>query len=218
MKKILIISYQFPPKSGPGIHRSKNLVKYLREYGYEPIVLTIKEENIIKNGDIIDYGLLKDLPSDIKIIRTNSFDFASLSKFLMKIKLYRLFWFFLYPFFWEWSSMWPFFIYRKASKIVMDNDIKIIYTSSSPFSSMYLGWFLKIKHNIPWVADLRDPFTDAYAWQFPSKAHWKLAKLWEKWIFKKPDHLIVTAEELKKWYILKGIINEDRISVINNGF
>ena len=218
MKKVLLIAYQFPPKSGPGVHRSKNLAKHLRKHGYEPIIFTINKKAIEVERGFIDNKQLEDLPADLNIIRTNAGFLSKISVLLMELKVYRLFWYFFYPIFWEWSSLWPFLNYQKAIKIVKQHKINLIYTSSGPFSSMYLGWLLQTKFKIPWVADLRDPFTDAYVWQFPSKIHWKLARLWEKWMFKKPAHLIVNTNEVKKLFISRKLTDPNKISVVNNGF
>ena len=49
-RNVLVVAHQFPPKSGPGVHRSLQLVKYLRDFGYNPIVLTVTEYNIKKKG------------------------------------------------------------------------------------------------------------------------------------------------------------------------
>ena len=40
MKKVLIISYYWPPSGGSGVQRWLKHVKYLREYNWEPIVFT----------------------------------------------------------------------------------------------------------------------------------------------------------------------------------
>ena len=40
MKNVLMIAYSFPPAGGPGVQRTSKFVKYLRNYGWEPVVLT----------------------------------------------------------------------------------------------------------------------------------------------------------------------------------
>mgnify|MGYP001174917625 CR=1 FL=1 len=138
--------------------------------------------------------------------------------FLKKFKLYRLFWFFLYPIFWESSVLWSIFSYKRAKKTIFENNIKLVYTTSGPFSSMILGFLLKRNLKIKWVADLRDPLTESYFWDFPSKIHWYLCRLFERYIFKKPDSLIVNTEEVKKLYLKRKLVAENKITVINNGF
>jgi len=45
VKKVLIVTYYWPPSGGAGVQRWLKFVKYLPDYGYEPVVLTVKEEN-----------------------------------------------------------------------------------------------------------------------------------------------------------------------------
>ena len=217
VKKVLIIAYQFPPRSGPGVFRTLNLVKYLQEFNYQPIVLTTNNKYTIDEGGKIDNSLLNEIPDFVEVHRTKSYSLSKVSKFLMKVKLYRLVWFILFPLFWEWSNLWSFLTLRKALSLIKNEKIDIIYTTSGPFSSMHLGWLLKLFTGKPWVADLRDPLTDAYNWMYPSKMHWHLTRLWEIFFFNKPSTLIVNTESVKDLFIKRGL-RKDNIVVINNGF
>ena len=53
LKKVLVISYYWPPSGGPGVQRVLKFCKYLHKFGWEPIVLTVKD------GDfpVKDYSL-----------------------------------------------------------------------------------------------------------------------------------------------------------------
>ena len=74
MKKILIIAYYFPPIQSGGVYRPLKFVKYLREFGWEPVVLTINPVTIHS----IDAGLLNDVPENILVERTPQLDFYRL--------------------------------------------------------------------------------------------------------------------------------------------
>lgn len=217
-EKILFISYQFPPQAGPGVNRSLQFVKYLPDLGYDPIVLTIREADIRKFGATTDETLINKIPKNVKIYRIYDARPSGLIKLLQKIKLYRLFWFIFYPLFWEYSALWPFISYFKARRLVKTYDIKLVYTTSGPFSSMILGYLLQKQLRLKWVADLRDPFTDAYFWSFPSIIHWYLMRFFEKWLFSKPDILLVNTPSVKKLYIERNVLKADKIKVLTNGF
>ncbi|MBC7884684.1 MAG: glycosyl transferase family 1, partial [Saprospiraceae bacterium] len=62
-KRVLIITYYWPPAGGGGVQRWVKFVKYLRDFGWEPIVYTVE------NGDypVVDPSLGIDLPPDIKV-------------------------------------------------------------------------------------------------------------------------------------------------------
>ena len=57
LKKILIVTYYWPPSGGPGVQRVLKFCKYLNETGWKPIILTVE------NGDfpVFDYTLEKDV-------------------------------------------------------------------------------------------------------------------------------------------------------------
>ncbi|MCC6818895.1 MAG: glycosyltransferase [Bacteroidia bacterium] len=218
MKKVLFIAYQFPPMGGPGVHRSIQFAKNLKDFGYEPIVLTVLIDDIKKSGSTIDTSLLNALPNDLQIERVASGIPFNFINFLHKIKLYRLFWFLLYPFFWERQARWPRIAFERAKKLIQQHNIELIYTSSGPFSPLILGKLLKEKLNVKWVADLRDPYTDAYAWSYPSKFHWYMSRWKEKKWLMACDSLIVNTPEVKKLYTKRGLKKPNDIFVITNGF
>ena len=66
MKKVLILTYYWPPSGGAGVQRWLKFVKYLQEFGWEPIVYTAE------NGEmpVIDNSLEKDIPKNITVLKT----------------------------------------------------------------------------------------------------------------------------------------------------
>jgi len=218
MTNVLFVAYQFPPRSGAGVHRSLNFVKYLRQYGYNPIVFTIDEKSIRRETNQIDPKLLDQIPSDIQIERSPSYSIGPAAKWLQKVHLHRFFWVLVPPFCWEWSMPWSFFTYFKAKKLIKKHDIKVVYTSSGPFSPMMLGYLLQKTTPVKWVADLRDPFTDAYMWIFPTKLHWGISRLWERFFFSKPDKLIVNTESVRELYLQRKLIPAHKIVTLTSGF
>ena len=65
MKKVLIITYYWPPSGGAGVQRMLKLVKYIREFGWEPIVYTAKDAEY----PVIDESLFKDIPENVTVLR-----------------------------------------------------------------------------------------------------------------------------------------------------
>ena len=62
---MLIITYYWPPSGGAGVQRWLKFVKYLRDFGYEPIIYTPS------NGEmpVEDLTLLKDIPATIEVLQ-----------------------------------------------------------------------------------------------------------------------------------------------------
>ena len=83
MKKVLIITYYWPPAGGPGVQRWLKFVKYLPEYNITPIIFVPEKPNY----PIIDESLIKDVSNDLDVIK---FPIFELSKFLPKIKSLNL--------------------------------------------------------------------------------------------------------------------------------
>ena len=65
IKKVLIITYYWPPSGGAGVQRWLKFVKYLREYGWEPIVFTAEGGEV----PVLDHSLKKDIPENVEVLR-----------------------------------------------------------------------------------------------------------------------------------------------------
>ena len=204
--------------AGPGVHRSLNFSKHLPDFAYQPIVLTIDLPGIRAANYTTDSTLLEDFPDSIEIYRTPYAQPSKWIRALNRLRIYRFFWAILYPIFWEKMALWPFKTLKTAKQIVQEHQIKLVYTSSGPFSSLILGYLLKKRLGTKWVADLRDPYTDAYSWRFPSYWHWLISRRFESWILSKTDHLIVNTQAVKDLYIQRGILPATKITVIGNGY
>lgn len=70
MKKLLIIAYAFPPVGGAGCQRPVKFVKYLHQFGWIPLVLTVEKPSV----PLIDESLLSDIPFGTKIFRAPSLE------------------------------------------------------------------------------------------------------------------------------------------------
>jgi len=215
--KVLMICPLFPPIGGIGVNRSLNLAIRLNKQGYPPIVATLSKSDISQFEMSMDSELEKQV-EHVDIRRIDSRYPFRLVRVLQKLRVFRFVRFILFPFFWEQHAFWSRNAYNELLKIIDEENISLIYTTSAPFSTLLLGRKLKAATGLPWVADLRDPYTDAYAHSFPSKLHWKLSQIVEKKILKQPDILVVTNKALKELYLRKEIRQEDNIAVVYNGF
>jgi glycosyltransferase involved in cell wall biosynthesis len=71
MRKALLISYRFPPQGGGGVQRTLKYTKYLREFGWEPVVHTA----LNPFWPVWDASLLRDIPNDVRVYKTRAFEF-----------------------------------------------------------------------------------------------------------------------------------------------
>ncbi len=208
-----MIANQFPPMGGSGVQRSVKFVKHLRKFGYEPIVFTREE----KGMTLKDETLLNDIPEGTEIIRTKPHDFTewtSIFKLFGKVLGLKVF---IPDSAWLWSRL-----SRKAAvKAIQDNDIKIIYTTSAPYSDHLLGLYLKRKFpDITWVVDFRDEWTNnPYTLDNP---HWfyrtKKEKKMEREVLENADALITNTPVMRKNFVENNNLKGDNFFVIPNGY
>ena len=87
MKKLLIITYYWPPAGGPGIQRVLKFAKYLPQFGWEPIILTVEDGSF----QVLDESLLGEVDPALKVYKVKSFEpFNLYKKFIGKKKDYKI--------------------------------------------------------------------------------------------------------------------------------
>ncbi len=233
MKKVLIITYYWPPSGGSGVQRWLKFVKYLREFGIEPIVLTIDPH--FATFPNYDYSFLKEIPEGIEIHTTQAsspfelykkvrkkdapqagFSGEKTSRLLDKVMRFIRGNFFI-P---DARIGWNKFAIEKAKEIILQNKIDSIITSSPPHSTQLIGLELKRMFNLNWLADLRDPWTEIYynkelfRTSLAKKKDYKLEQL----CLKNADKIVVVSEDIKRHFGANRKEILDKINVIPNGF
>jgi glycosyltransferase involved in cell wall biosynthesis len=215
---ILFIAHHFPPLGGPGVTRAIHFARELSAMGYELHVLTVTIEDIEQGSYPPDYSLLEDLPDDIHIHRISIRYPKKFRDTMIRFKLFRLFWFFLYPLFWEPSARWPYRCFKPAQKLIREHNIRLIWNTSGPFVSSQLAWKLKRRCGVKWICDLRDPYTDTYSFSWPSRLHWLLCRWMERRVFRRADRLVVVTPGMKRLYLKRHLVDPDKLVVITNGY
>jgi len=233
MNKVLIVTYYWPPSGGAGVQRWLKFSKYLPEFGWEPIILTVDPE--FAAYPVTDFSLKEDLPSSIKVYSTPAINYFGIYKKdiskipsagfansidnTLKGKLLRFIRgnFFL-P---DPRKGWNKYAYKKACELIETEGIKNIITTSPPHSTQLVG--LKIKKKYPalnWIADLRDPWTDIYYYkQFYPTFFSKLIDLgYEESVLRKADKIITVGASLKNLFSAKVKGIESKTEVITNGY
>lgn len=153
MKKILLISYYWPPAAGIVIRRVMTLAKYLPKYGFEPILLCAGGDTPWMN---IEHNV--DSP-DIEVHRVDASDLNQLfgpERTPLSIRLQTAL---RATFRSDYMAEWADRALVEAERIIEVRDIDIVLVTSPPFSIQSIGARLKKKFpKIKYVADLRDWF------------------------------------------------------------
>lgn len=173
-KKVLIITYYWPPAGGAGVQRWLKFVKYLPEFGWNPVIYTVD------NGEfpVFDHSLEKEVPDSVNVIRKEIIEpYNWYKKFIGQKKEEKINAGFLAGQkksekkenlakwirgnlfipdarrFWIRPSIKYLLAYLKK------NPIDIIISTGPPHSMHMIAMGLKKKTKIPWIADFRDPWT-----------------------------------------------------------
>ena len=214
MKKVLIISYYWPPAGGPGVQRWLKFVKYLPQYEIKPILFIPQDPNY----PILDKSLLNEVDKDLEIIKNPILEISNLFSNLKSLNsirsgnvsksnqqsLFQKLLFFIrgnlfipdMKIFWKRRSV------DFLNKYLSENKIDAIITTGPPHSLHLIGYKLKQKLNIKWIADFRDPWVNLnYLNRFHllpivKRYHKKLRDN----VLINADSVIVTSEKLKNLY------------------
>ncbi len=231
MKKVLIITYYWPPAGGPGIQRWLKFVKYLPNFGIEPIVYAPQNPQY----PITDTSFNNEIPQDVRVIKKPVFEpysyAALLSKqetrkissgiiteekdqtLLQKAMLYIRGNFFI-P---DARKFWIKPSVKFLTSLILDEKIETIITTGPPHSVHIIGLRLKQKLDITWFADFRDPWTQIgyhKRLKLTEKSRRKHLDL-EKEVINTATHIITTSFTTKKEFAAK---TSKPVSVITNGF
>ena len=208
MKKVLVVAYHYPPVGGGGVFRTLKFTKYFSQFGFRPYVLTVKNSMYTPK----DLSLVKDVPPDVKIIATFSFE----HRLLRASRLLNISpeWFFV-P---DTNVGWLPFAIRAGRKIILQENIDVIYVTAPIWTSLLIGCLLKERMKKPLVVDFRDPWTINPYHKPPTKFHAKIENCLEQRVMAIADYVITVSQPYKSRLIEKYPFLKNKFEVIMNGF
>ena len=208
-KKVLIVTYYWPPAGGPGVQRWLKFAKYLPEFGWEPIIYTPENPSY----PLVDETLIKEVPQDLKIVKTNiwepyqiaekfsksnkkfkggQFDVGKNQSFVSKLSIFIRGNFFI-P---DARKFWVKPSIKFLKEYLTENHIDTIVTTGPPHSLHLIGLELKKElPNLKWIADFRDPWTEISYYKhlkLTSSSDKKHRQL-EKSVFENADVTLATS-------------------------
>lgn len=232
MKKVLIITYYWPPSGGPGVQRILKFVKYLPQFGWEPVILTVTSGNYPST----DNSLVNEIPAGTGVYKTKSFEPFEIYKSLtgktgsQKIptfvlnknekestaeKLSR--WMRANVFVPDAKIGWVKYIVKEGMKVIKKEQPDLIFSSSPPHSLQIGAMKLADKSGLKWVADFRDPWSSAF-WQkdinrmkFASNKD----KKYEQQVLSNADAVTTVSKTIMENF---GNISGNNYNIIPNGY
>jgi glycosyltransferase involved in cell wall biosynthesis len=235
-KKILIITYYWPPDNSSGVQRWGYFAHFLAKYGLDIQVVTVNPKwASYKNQDTSFKPLVKGINTHttetIELLKLYSFATTGHSSkgiprgsindqknIFKRISNYIKSNFFI-P---DARVGWNTFAYRKAKKLITDPENTIVITTGPPHSTHLVGHRLKnIFHRLTWVCDFRDPWLELYsnANAPQNKRARKKNRSLEKMVLENADQVITVGPSLVKLLQSKLPSNKhDKVNFFYNGF
>lgn len=233
MKKVLIITYYWPPGGGAGVQRWLKFASYLPESGWEPVILTVDPKYAVY--PVTDQSLENEVPENIKVIKTPATDyyrlfyrdkagvpsagFANKKDDSVAGKISRFIRGNLFiP---DPRVGWNKYAFKKACEMIENEKINIVVSTSPPHSTQLTGLRLKKRYPaLKWITDFRDPWTDIYYYKlfYPTPVARKIDLCLEKRVLRNADRIITVSPALKKLFARKIHSSEDKTEVITNGY
>jgi len=230
-KKVLIITYYWPPAGGPGVQRWLKFVKYLPDFGIQPIVYVPENPTY----PIVDEGLESEISDKAIVLKNKIFEPYQLAGIFSKNQTKKissgiipaakkqsvlervLLWVRGNLFIPDARFLWvkPSVSYLKT--YIQENNIDTIITSGPPHSLHLIGLQLKKELKVKWFADFRDPWTTIgyhKALKLSSYAERKHKQL-EREVLNTADTILVTSKTTKAEF---QEITTKPIEVITNGY
>ena len=232
MKKVLIITYYWPPSGGAGVQRWLKMSKYLPESGWLPVVYT--PEN--PEAPVDDPSLLKDIHPDLEVIRRKIWEpYVLYRRFVGMKKDDRINTGFLKegdkPKNKEGISVWvrgnlfipdaKRFWIRPSVKYLLKylraNPVDAIISSGPPHSLHLIARRIKEKLDIAWIADFRDPWTEIDYYDQLRLSRWadRRHRKQEQTVLREADRVVVVGKTMAEAF--SRIAGVDSL-VIPNGY
>lgn len=230
---MLIITYYWPPSGGAGVQRWLKFSKYLAGSEWDPVIITVDPDFALYPA--LDESLEGEIPENIIVFRTRATDwfriygnrrtkvpsagFATNRDDSFRGKLLRFIrGNFFIP---DPRRGWNRFAFKKASELIVSENIKNVITTSPPHSTQLIG--LKLKKRFPginWIADLRDPWTDIYYYKlfYPCYPARKIDAGYERAVLLNADIITTVGPALADHFGSKLPGIENKLRIIHNGY
>lgn len=230
MRKVLVVTYYWPPAGGPGVQRWLKFVKYLKDFDIEPVVYIPENPHY----PLLDESFIKDVPKDITIYTHPILEPYRLASLFSRKKTERissgiitsnnqsalekaLLWIRGNLFIPDARTFWVKPSVTFLKQVLEKEQIDTIITTGPPHSVHLIGYYLKEARPLQWITDFRDPWTSIgyhKKLKLTSIAKRKHKRL-ERMVLNHADKIVVTSRTTRNDF---AKITKKPIAVITNGF
>ena len=233
MKRVLIITYYWPPTGGSGVQRWVKFAKYLPAEGWQPVIYTPENPEQLA----IDTSLEAEIPSEVEVLKTHIMEpYELYKKFLRKsghnkevvevnpvnaqnksLAQKIAMWVrgnFFRP---DPRCLWIRPSVKFLKKYLEEHPVDLIVSTGPPQSMHLIGRQLARETGLPWIADFRDPWTKIFYFK-----HLSMTGLTERW-HKKMEKTVL--DEASVVVAVSPLVQQDfqamtqtPVELITNGF
>ena len=233
MKRVLIISYYWPPTGGSGVQRWVKFAKYLPALGWQPVIYTPENPEQLA----VDETLAGEVPAEAEVIRRRIVEPYEMYKkmlrksghskeavevnpvnaqnksFLQKVAMWIRGNFFR-P---DPRCLWIRPSVRFLKKYLKEHPVDLIVSTGPPQSMHMIGRKLAQETGLPWIADFRDPWTKIFYFK-----HLSMTRATERWHHKMEKKVLDDATAV---VAVSPLVQQDfqamtqtPVDLITNGF
>lgn len=232
MKRVLIITYYWPPSGGSGVQRWLKMSKYLPENGWQPVIYTTEDAEY----PIIDPSLEKDVAPETEVIRRPIIEPYTLYKKFLGIKKEETIkvgfasekkksgwkeklsvWIRGNCFIPDARCWWVKPSVRYLKEYLKEHPVDAIISTGPPHSMHLIALKLKEATGLPWIADFRDPWTQIDFYDELHLTRWadrKQHKM-EREVLTQADKVVTVGWDCARSL---GRIGKRNVRVILNGY
>ncbi len=234
MRRILFILYYFPPAGGAGVQRGLKFLRYLPEFGWEPVVLTVPED---ASYPVRDEQLLEEIPDGLVVKRSRCPEPYGIYRKLTgqsrgvdvdivsqtgatepwQRRLSR--WVRATLFVPDGRVGWLPFGIRDGLALVRTHGCERIFSSGPPFTCHLIGRGIARRTSLPWIADYRDPWTQATFYPRRPALSKRIDRSLERSCVRRAAYSVTVgngmATQLRERY---PEVDPERVVVIPNGY
>jgi len=200
MKKVLTVAKYFPPIGGVGTFRITKFVKYLPNFGWQPIVLTVQKD-CYSNKVWLDADLESNIPKDIHIYRTK----------ILHSKIIN-----------DEGIKWLPFLIPTLIRMIYKEKPNLVFITGGPFFPFIVCPIVKFFFKLPYVVDLRDPWKLSYG-RIPIRGLKTylgrlLINIAETIVIRYAAKVICASNTLQKEYQFVYTNQKEKFLTITNGY
>ncbi len=234
MRKVLFVSYFFPPLGGGGVQRILQTTRFLPKFGWSPTVLTVEQGDWTSKDEA---GLAR-IPPEVTVERTRYFTAARLKQKITGpsspkpsalptsgweepaqgfkdalVRRFRMLW--QTPD--EFLGWYPYAV-RRGRDLLKAGGYDAIVSSGPPWTSHLIGRKLAEKSGLPWLADFRDGWTLMARNPHGQGLQFRIEMRLERPVLDEAAALVFTNEQMRRDYVEKRAVPASRTHTVTNGF